>query len=983
MTPYLGPTALLLAWHLLGILLVRVVAPPAALGFACCSGVLWGAALYGMLAGVVLTLGIPYTATTMSVATGVLALGLVLVGLRGGRLRGVRMAPVAISVLVCAAVTLAATALRITPMTPDSSGQVMMGRSLALYGGFDPELSNAFPGRDIGWFSNYGALLPILQSTALFVGLPYHPALSETLMASLLATLIFGVQAGLRRMGASGGAWIAALLCAALLSSCAFAAHVFYVHNSMPSGAYLLLFFLCGWLGLRDGEPRWFALASLAIVPFCMLRLEAPLFAMLYLALLLSHPQISYKHRLAIALAPLCFVLMWYETLARVAGTAAYMLTPQRMRLLMMLLAAFGVFVGLSAWRPLERVLRAAPRLSVLAGLVALAGVWLVKPEHSMNSAASVLMNLSETGSWAALWMFIGLLVMLAPAMSAIPFERFIKTGLGVSVLLIFALGSQKNPYRLGFSDSANRMLMHLVPTLGLFLTWKFAQPATAPVSRWRWLRAATLGLLTLLAWGLVASRRHNYSLTARVIEAPRGAPGFEMQYLPDERIEFFSGVERCPTTALFDLGDIVDPMWLEMELHDVAFDFRDFAWQVSADRRRWIQVFDTRDPAHDAVRISDGTRFEFDLRQAPPFRFARLTLRWGGEGDRMVLSRARFWSSPPAGRLASVTRRSVEPAEWLAGHLPQCYATREVNWATGATLLDGPRFKDGRAGAWMLNGRADERFAESVDETPCDVTIDLGWEVSATALEWTALDAESAPSRYAWSASTDGVTWRTLVDTDGASWASPRVAADAATRIDLPEPVSARYLKLSFREAGDGGSLRLKRIAWLAPLSSAVGMLPPGTAADFAPLAHVMTQPACAPGYEVEVALRGVSDGRFVSAVEPCPSIITLDMGRELVAERLEVEEHDPARGFESFAWQASQDGQAWLSLYDCEAPVEGVRTQTAANISEFDLRGAGPFRYLRLTLRSARGENRLLLNRISVWGDVSGLSASPASQP
>ena len=105
------------------------------------------------------------------------------------------------------------------------------------------------------------------------------------------------------------------------------------------------------------------------------------------------------------------------------------------------------------------------PSLTVI-GLAGILSLYLLSQEKAVESCLIFLSNAIATGHWGAFWWTFGpivvFLMILGPRIRS---EGVWLAVLGGGLLIILLLGAiRSDPYRTGWGDSGNRMLIHLAP---------------------------------------------------------------------------------------------------------------------------------------------------------------------------------------------------------------------------------------------------------------------------------------------------------------------------------------------------------------------------------------------------------------------------------------------------------------------------------------------------------------------------------------
>jgi hypothetical protein len=100
--------------------------------------------------------------------------------------------------------------------------------------------------------------------------------------------------------------------------------------------------------------------------------------------------------------------------------------------------------------------------------LLALAAAIATAPEVMVTAADHMFQNLFTIES--LMWgytpvMLIALAILVARA-PRVPFDRLFAYGIPLLLLFIYTIVRFRDPYRVGWGDSGNRMLLHVVPLM-------------------------------------------------------------------------------------------------------------------------------------------------------------------------------------------------------------------------------------------------------------------------------------------------------------------------------------------------------------------------------------------------------------------------------------------------------------------------------------------------------------------------------------
>ena len=357
--------------------------------------------------------------------------------------------------------------LNLAVLSVDSYHYIGIGRSLATFGELGPLASE---------LTNYGVFQLLVQSASVFVGLEYLHAAAPLLAASGVACFVVLAQRGLiamhgdpagRRL-AVGAALLGGVAALAMSAPYFMLAQALYIHTNYAAGVYLLLFCATFWLAELEDEPGWLPFAFAFLLAFSLQRLELPVFAVLFVVLASSECTLArgaVDRWLAIFVV---VVVLWYLQLASGASEDTRLLTSQR---------AVGISVLVAAAFPLVRALR-SPRLDRLrpwvpAVGVAAAGVGLLiasaaNPEQMSESVGALLSHLRDP-VWGLMWLAFPILAVAVVREPAIPLQRLFSHGCAAALLGIVLAGALRAGYHDGWTDSGNRMLTHVAPTLFFF----------------------------------------------------------------------------------------------------------------------------------------------------------------------------------------------------------------------------------------------------------------------------------------------------------------------------------------------------------------------------------------------------------------------------------------------------------------------------------------------------------------------------------
>ena len=241
-----------------------------------------------------------------------------------------------------------------------------------------------------------------------------------------------------------------------------------YLNSHMlMAGFYTLGFAFCLNVGKKRQSSLDHSLCALIVGSIAFIRLEGLLFVSLLLFALMSCKSFSRKQLLTISAITLVIPALWYARLA-IAGASGSTIITSRNTVIMLLVVA-SPFV-INYWQITRRITKWMPCLVVI-GLSGILSIYMLVQDKAVESSLTLISNSVATGYWGAFWWTFGPLVILMAIMGPrLNRESVWLEVLGGGFLLILLLGViRSSPYRAGWGDSGNRMLVHLAPLAVLY----------------------------------------------------------------------------------------------------------------------------------------------------------------------------------------------------------------------------------------------------------------------------------------------------------------------------------------------------------------------------------------------------------------------------------------------------------------------------------------------------------------------------------
>jgi hypothetical protein len=449
-------------------LLFKRQLPPALIG---ATGFLWGT-LFWVLGGIVLlTTSIPYTPISILTVFIILGLGIGILHARNktwqlSRNELAYLLPIGFGFLLA---LLLASKFNFSYVSSDSMKQLITGRRIAYEG-----LSSGV----IEELSLRGIFLSQLQSAGVFLKVDYLVAAQPAFAYTFILTFFFLSRQVIGHLFSDHKrAFVLSLLTTLALCSTYFIVfQFFYIHNSLISAVYLLTAVISIWLAFREDNHSWVILGILALLGFSLARTESPLFALIFFLLVISADHIPFQIRWRTILPPLFLLIVWYSYLFARMGEGTKILDPEKTLVIIVALIACSILVLLSELRWIKRyLLPYLPKIMLGALVLILLLMVVQKPQHMRTSLNIIFLNTGVYGRWGITWLVFSLLFLVSLLGPRFPEEQFFFVGISSYFSLLMAIVYFRNPWRIGWYDSANRLLTHILPIVILYVLMKAA----------------------------------------------------------------------------------------------------------------------------------------------------------------------------------------------------------------------------------------------------------------------------------------------------------------------------------------------------------------------------------------------------------------------------------------------------------------------------------------------------------------------------
>lgn len=468
--------------YVVGLLVATAVKGRVPLMFIAITGFLWGSLIWVLLVICLLILGVPLTATSTGLGLLLLTGAALVWHIRRGSWQHIAgqawRGSAGIAGLMFIIIVVIAQ-FNNSIVSPDSTYMLQTASQL---------ISDGLADHVVADLSSRSIFLPAMHSAANLFGMDYFYSLQPLYFSIFCLTFVYLAVMAMAHIGVSRPWQSIILLTVGIVwfSSYFVIYQALYIHTNFNSGLYLLVGIGCFWLAHTTTQQDWLLLGAAAMIGFTLWRVEAPLFAVLFLGIWFAGNQVPYRSRWQSIMVYSVPVFIWYAVLwLRLGSLETVHLDPMRVVLILLAIAGLNgvVFFSNRAW--LYRWLLRFRLVLLVAGLtlVLLVLVYL-KGWHMWESFLNLIDDMLPLRGWwwGGIWLFAGvslaylLLNQLLRRRPFLPLEfYFLTTTLVFYQMMLALVFLRRNPYYVGLQDSGNRMLAHILPLILFYLVLKWA----------------------------------------------------------------------------------------------------------------------------------------------------------------------------------------------------------------------------------------------------------------------------------------------------------------------------------------------------------------------------------------------------------------------------------------------------------------------------------------------------------------------------
>ena len=309
---------------------------------------------------------------------------------------------------------------------------------------------------------------PLLHTLGVLTGRGYVSFWTPLLGVATFGSLTWIAVTGLRLMSVARK-WQWAILVPALvfvLTTNRVLFHFFYINGHMLFAGLLLGGVGLAWLATQTREWTLLLPASLMFGALIPTRAESAIVVGAFLVVLLTSRQIPIRWRWILLIPTVAATLVWdVVVLPRLLSETSLELMKSPIGEVIIVSGLIVLLAVASAGR-LVRIVQAAPWITIGAFAAILGGLILRRPQIMIDTIDGMSTAMSVTGLWGTFWFVVPFLVFGA-AIVGFRSDRYVLLGLFAFALIIPILAYLRGSrFHEGPGDSANRMLMHIVPLL-------------------------------------------------------------------------------------------------------------------------------------------------------------------------------------------------------------------------------------------------------------------------------------------------------------------------------------------------------------------------------------------------------------------------------------------------------------------------------------------------------------------------------------
>lgn len=350
----------------------------------------------------------------------------------------------------------------------------------------------AFDARSLSELQKWGVFVVLAHSWSMFTLQDFLYSLQTVLGASFLPVFALALWHAIDALPGDGApraglrVAVIALLSAALYSCAVFAFHLFFLHQNLGTAVYLFAFVVLFWVAEQRQDASCLPIAFLCLLSVSLHRTETPIVAAIALVATVLRSELP-RRTITRPLATLTIVFIaWFLYLTPHLPEEGPFLTRTRAMLATAPLLAFFAWWLLAGSKHsfIQLIHRRAQAIVAFASLVVVAAMFAHKSDHMLSSLDAWMTNLFRAPLWwGYAWYGIVALAAIAALIQPPPAHRAFTFTIWLTFAFVMMVVYPRIPYRIAMVDSANRMMVHVLPLIFFYLGLKtvpalWSQPA-------------------------------------------------------------------------------------------------------------------------------------------------------------------------------------------------------------------------------------------------------------------------------------------------------------------------------------------------------------------------------------------------------------------------------------------------------------------------------------------------------------------------
>ncbi|MEN8238714.1 MAG: hypothetical protein ABFR53_05880 [Actinomycetota bacterium] len=322
---------------------------------------------------------------------------------------------------------------------------------------------------------------PVLQSGGVVTGRGYFLSLITLIGMSGFGLMLWLGARGLttRSVRDQRIMLVVGVVGAFVLSTNRVLFHMFYINGHGVFASLLVLVVGLLWHATVTGRWSVAVLAGIAAAAIVPLRAEGIIVVAFFLLPVLVSASTPVSTRWTLVLPTVVTAVVWNAVALPGVLPAGSIGVTSSPAVAIAVALALVVVVASSQVPLFASLIRWAP-LAGFGVLLLYTGARAVRGTTSLLTTLSATgANIGAEGLWAAFWWIAPLAIVACIVVVAVPHQNRLLWGLAAYPVLLLAFTYLRgSPYRVGPGDSANRMLMHVVFVIGLYLILAIGQIA-------------------------------------------------------------------------------------------------------------------------------------------------------------------------------------------------------------------------------------------------------------------------------------------------------------------------------------------------------------------------------------------------------------------------------------------------------------------------------------------------------------------------